>query len=529
MDSCHDYVLIGAGSAGCTLAAELARLRPDRSVLVLEAGGSDRHPFVRIPAAFSRAFQTRLDWNLYTASQPALDGRRLYWPRGKSLGGSSSINAMIYQRGHGADYDDWAARGAEGWNWDQVEPHFRATEGNQHPPDPSHGTTGALRVRDQPDPHPLSRAMIAAFAERGVLPSADLNNGNPRGAALNQVTLRGSRRWSAADAFLRPAMEQGTVQVQPRASVKRVVIERGRAVGVEWRGRWGGQHLAHARREVILCAGAVHSPTLLMLSGVGPAEHLRELGIPVLASLPGVGENLQDHLVVGAIAAVRAPGTLGEALTLRGALRYLLRGRGPLASNVAEVCAFAGEDDAGLPAWQFHGAPGYFKNHGLGRETTPAISLGPVLLRPRSVGRIRLSSAELSAPPEIDPRYGSDPRDLDSLVAGIRLARRVLAAPALAPWHPEEVLPGLACAEDDLDALRAHVRATGETLYHPVGTCRMGAAADPGAVLDPQLRVRGVAGLRVVDASVMPVIPRGNTHAPTVMLAHRAARMIADA
>ena len=406
MDTVHDYVLIGAGSAGCTLAGALARLRPERSVLVLEAGGSDRHPFVRIPAAFSRAFQTQLDWNLHTVPQPGFDGRRLYWPRGRCLGGSSSINAMIYQRGHRADYDEWGERGAEGWNWNSVEPHFRATEGNARPSlaaSAAHGSAGQLRVRDQPDPNPLSHAMLAAFAECGVPPSTDLNDGDPRGAALNQVTMRGARRWSAADAFLRPAMAQGAVEVRTHAAVQTLVFERGRAVGVRWRGRWGREHFARARREVILSAGAVHSPALLLRSGIGPAEHLRALGLPVVRDLPGVGENLQDHLVAGAIIGVRAPGTLGEALTLRSALRYLLLGRGPLASNVAEVSAFVGRDGSTLPEWQFHGAPGYFKNHGLDRETTPAVTLGPVLLRPHSAGRIRLASPDPAVPPEIDP------------------------------------------------------------------------------------------------------------------------------
>lgn len=524
-----DFVIVGAGSAGCVLANRLSA-KPEHRVLLIEAGGSDSHPYVKIPAAFCKLFKTARDWDYQTEPQPGCGGRQLYWPRGKMLGGSSSINAMIYMRGHRADYDEWAALGNTGWGYQDLLPYFRRSESNSRGADDFHGDDGPLRVADLNDPNPLSEAIVRGFAECGVATTNDFNGATQEGAGLNQVTMRQARRWSAADAYLHSVrLQRPNLQIVQNALVRRVVFEGTRATGVEYSTAGGPVQTASTGREIILCAGAIGSPQILLLSGVGPAAQLRAIGIPMVHDLPGVGENLQDHLISGVIMGSNRRDTLASAESIGSAFRYFFRKkRGPLSSNVAEVCAFV-HTQSGLaaPDLQFHGAPGYFVNHGLGREKIPAASLGATLIRPHSVGRLSLRSTDPTAHPAIDPRYLSDPRDLALLVEGFKLARRVFASAAFRPHATVELVPGPQTQSDE--DIAAAIRGNCETLYHPTGTCRMGPVGEANAVVDPQLRVQGLAGLRVVDASIMPVIPRGNTNAPTMAIAEKAADLLLQA
>jgi len=506
-----DHVVVGAGSAGCVLAGRLTE-DPTCRVLLLEAGTADRGLAVRIPAAFPKLFRTARDWNYRTAPEPALGGRALYWPRGKMLGGSSSMNAQMYVRGHRADYDRWKDLGNTGWGFDGVLPFFARAE-------------GALTIGDLRDPNPTTRAFVRAAMETGIPPLEDAKGAEPEGVTVARVTQRRGRRWSAADAYLRPALRRPNLTVRAGAHVTRVLVEGRRAAGVEYR-RAGERAVAHAEREVILAGGAVNSPQLLMLSGIGPGDALRALGIEVCRHLPGVGANLQDHLAIAVIVRCPEPVSLVAAESLANLARYLVFRRGMLTSNVGEAYALVRtRPDVAAPDLELIFAPVPFMEHGLVKPPGHGLTIGLVLLQPRSRGVVELESPDPLAPPRIRPGYLSDPdgEDLGTLVEGLRLARRVFRAPALARYVGAELEPGSEVATDL--ALAAFVRQKAETLYHPVGTCRMG--IDDLAVVDPELRVQGVDGLRVVDASVMPVIIRGHTHAPTVMIAEKAAALIA--
>ena len=515
----YDVILVGAGSAGCVLAN---RLTADgaRRVLLLEAGEPDRRAEIHIPAAFSKLFQSEADWNYRTEPQAHLGGRSLYWPRGKVLGGSSSINAMIYIRGHHADYDGWAAAGCDGWGYADVLPYFKRSEDFAGGAGPYHGAGGELRVEPPRSPSAFGEAFVEAATRRGVQRNDDFNGATQDGVGWYDLTQRGGRRASAARAFLRPALRREALTVETGAHATRVVIENGRAVGVEYV-QDGETRVARAD-EVVVCGGAINSPQLLMLSGIGPAEALGRHGIAVVADRPGVGENLQDHLIVGL--RYRMPkGSLLDAEGPLSVLSYLAFRKGMLTSNIAEVGLFthtrAGEPS---PDVQFHVAPVLFEDHGLTPPTEHGFSIGPTGVRPRSRGRIALRSADPHAHPAIDPNYLADPADVASLVEGLKLGREIAAEASLDPFRSGELSPGADVTSDA--GLARYVRETCETLYHPVGTCRMGPDAD--AVVDLELRVRGVDGLRVVDASVMPTIPNGNTNAPTMMLAERAADLM---
>jgi choline dehydrogenase len=521
----YDYVVVGAGSAGCVLANRLSE-DPSARVLLIEAGRRDRHPNIKIPAAFAKQFKTKLDWDLATEPEPHCDNRSIYIPRGKGLGGSSSMNAMLYVRGNPLDYEGWVQAGAAGWGWADVLPYFLRAEDNQRGASEYHATGGPLRVEDERSPRPLTGRFLAACAEAGIPRIADYNGPEQDGAALAQVTQRGGKRWSTADAYLRPALERPNLEVVTGALVSGLEIEGDAVRGVRYSRRRGSRQLARAEREVILSAGAIGSPQLLLLSGVGPADQLRQLGVQVRHELPGVGENLQDHPYVICSWDVPGGGSLADAEKPKALLEYLLRKTGPLTSTVAEAFAFV-RSRPGLPApdLQFHFAPAYFSDNGFEEYDGHAISSGPVLVKPRSRGWVRLRSADPAAKPRILTNSLAEEDDLAALVAGVRLAREIAAAGPLAEVVGRELFPG---GEVDTDeAIAADVRRRAELLYHPVGTCRMGIGAD--AVVAPDLRVHGLEGLRVADASVMPVIPNGNTNAPTIMIAEKAADLVRTA
>jgi choline dehydrogenase-like flavoprotein len=518
-----DYVIVGAGSAGCVLANRLSE-NPDTRVLLLEAGGVDRSPKIKIPAAFADQFHTKLDWDFFTEPEPHVDDRELFIPRGKALGGSSSMNAMLYVRGRPLDYDLWERQGAPGWGWDDVLPYFIKAEDNSRGDSEFHGTGGPTRVVEQRSPRPMNERFLAASEEAGIPRVPDYNGPEQDGASAAQVMQKNGRRWSSADGYLRPAMKRPNLSVRTGAQVLRVALESGRAAGVVVGDAGGGEETIRAAKEVILSAGAIQSPQLLMLSGIGPEHHLREHGIDVRQALPGVGLNLQDHPFVTMIWEVDDDQTLYGADKPKNLLRWLFKREGPLTSTVAEVFAFV-RTRGGLPAAdiQFHMGAAYYEDHGAETYDGHCAVIAPVLISPQARGKVSLRSAEPTAKPRILTNTLSAPDDVASLVAGMKLAREIAAKPSMSKVVLKELKPG-ADATDDAD-LEADLRRRLMLIYHPVGTCRMSDTGED-AVVDSALRVHGVEGLRVVDASVFPVIPGGNTHAPTVMVAEKAADLI---
>jgi choline dehydrogenase len=519
----YDYIIVGAGTAGCVLANRLSE-RPETRVLLLEAGPPDKRAEVRIPAAFSKLFKSSYDWNFSTVAQPQLGGREMYWPRGRTLGGSSSMNAQMHVRGNRLDFDGWRDRGNPGWGWSDVLPYFRRSERCARGAADWRGTEGPMVVSELRDPNPATQAFVAAAQEAGIRRNDDINAEHQDGVDFAQVTQRNGRRWSAADAYLRPAMKRPNLTVITGAHAQRIVMSGRRAEGVEF--IVAGQRVtATARREVIVASGAIGSPHLLLLSGIGDENALGAVGVPVVHHLPGVGENLQDHLAAGMVVRSRLPITMFAAESIPNVIRYLLSRRGMLSSNVAEGLAFvrSGPEQA-APDIELLFAPAPFVNHGFTKPDGHGLTLGVILLTPKSAGRISLRTANASDAPLIDPRYLSDPEgdDMRRLLTGMRVARRVLDAPAFAHLVGESILPPPGATSDD--ALSALIRAHAETLYHPVGTCRMG--SDAMSVVDPSLRVHGVDRLRVIDASVMPDIVRGHTNAATVMIAEVGADLV---
>lgn len=517
----YDYIIVGAGSAGCVLASRLSE-DPKIKVLLLEAGGPDKRKECHIPVAFSKVFKTPCDWAYYTEPESHLGNRNLYWPRGKMLGGSSSMNAMIYIRGHRSDYDHWRDLGNQGWSYNQVLPYFKRSEKQQNGASAYHGVSGPLTVSNLRSPNPLSHAFIEAAQQCGFQRNDDFNAESQEGFGFYQVTQCGGKRCSAADAFLRPAMSRPNLQVKTGVQVFDIIFEHKRAIAVSFQ-EGNGSKQEHAQREIILCAGAIGSPQLLMLAGIGPAERLRTLGIPVLLDLPGVGGNLQDHPAVPIAYQCTQPISLLNAETLSALARYMIFKDGVLTSNVAEAGGFIRiRNDSPAPDLQFHFGPGYYVDHGFQKSKHHAFTLGPTLIHPRSRGRIRLRSSNPLDSPLIEANYFCDPQDLDLMLDGVKLARRIASAAAFEKYRGPEMLPGPDAKEEI--ALRHHIEKYAATLYHPVGTCKMG--NDALAVVDSELRVHGVQGLRVVDASIMPVITGGNTNAPTTMIAEKAADLI---
>jgi choline dehydrogenase-like flavoprotein len=517
-----DYVIVGAGSAGCVLAARLTE-DPSTSVLLIEAGGKGVHPNIAIPAAFAKQFKTKLDWDYSTEPEPGCDNRSLYIPRGKGLGGSSSMNAMLYVRGRPLDYDLWEAEGCPGWGWKDVRPYFLRAENNERGASEHHATGGPLNVADERSPRKLTGRFLAAAEQTGIPRVPDYNGPEQDGASPVQVTQRKGRRFSSADAYLRPNMKRENLTVITGAQVLRVELAGDRATGVRYSDKRGNEQIASAGREVILAAGAIGSPQLLMLSGIGPADHLREVGVDVQHDLPGVGENLQDHPYVVCIWESKLGESLYGADKPKALLEWLLRRSGPLTSSVAEAFAFV-RSRPGLPApdLQFHFAPAYFNDNGFDEFDGHAFTLGPVLVTPKSRGRLTLRSSDPAAKPRIVTNSLTEPEDVQALVTGMRRAREMAAAGPLAEAVAREIFPGDGVESDD--DLAADLRRRVELIYHPVGTCKMGSGEE--AVVDAELRVRGIEGLRVADASIMPVIPGGNTNAPAIMVGERGADLI---
>jgi choline dehydrogenase-like flavoprotein len=521
--SSYDYVIVGAGSAGCVLANRLSA-DPGTRVLLLEAGGSDRNVNIRIPAGFPKQFRSKLDWGYESEPEPNLIGRSMFLPRGKSLGGSSSMNAMIYMRGHRVDYDTWAERGASGWSYPEVLPYFKRAEGNERIHDAYHGNDGPLNVADPTWLSGLTDPFTQSAKAVGIPTNDDFNGAEQEGAGPLQLTQKRGRRWSAADAYLHPVKkERENLTVVTGALAQRLLWRGTRATGVAYE-KNGRSHIARAEGEVILSAGAFNSPQLLMLSGVGPADHLRQHGIDVIADSPHVGEHLADHAMTTVTYEIKGLSCLADATHPKYLLQYLLqRGKGKLSSNVGESGAHVRVGD-GTPAPDFQilmGAAYYFDN-GYRTYPGPAVTLAPCFLRPTSEGSVRLRSANPSDAPAIRIGFMGDRQEIETNIAAIRLAREIAESGPLGQAVVKNIDPGPGVKTDE--QIEAWIRAEMQHEYHPSCTVRMGAEGD--GALDEELRVRGVDGLRVIDCSSFPTIPGGNTNAPAIMLAERASDLI---
>ena len=527
-----DYIVTGAGSAGCAVAARLSEDGRYR-VLLLEAGGKDSGFWIHVPIGYSRLFANpRINWMFESEPEPELEGRTMYQPRGKVLGGTSSINGMVYMRGNPADYDLWRQRGCTGWDWDSVLPYFRKAEDQERGPSETHGSGGPLRVSDQAIDWELGDRFISAALEAGLPANNDFNDGEQEGAGPFQNTTNRRQRWSTATAYLRPARRRANLVIRTKSHATRLLVEAGRASGVEFLCD-GVPQIARAKGEIVVCGGVYGSPQLLQLSGIGPAAQSQQFGIPVVRDMQAVGADLQDHFYVRLAFRCTKPITLNDVANspvkkLIAGLQYVLFQKGPLTSNGICAGGFARSDprlerpdiQLNFSVWSFAER----NNRGVVPHPFPGFTISAVHLRPDARGSVRLKSPDPLAAPEIRFNFLKSRDDIAALTAGMRLARKITTQPTLAPYVAEELLPGPRVNSDA--EFEAAIRKNGVSNLHPVGTCRMG--ADPEAVCDPRLRVNGIAGLRVVDASVMPTVPAGNTNAPTIMIAEKAADMILE-
>jgi len=525
----YDFIVLGAGSAGCAVAGRLSESGRYR-VLLLEAGPADTNPWIHIPLGYTKVFTNpQVNWMFESEPEPTLNNRTLYQPRGKVLGGTSSINGTVYMRGVPADYDAWRQRGCEGWDWDNVLPFFRKAENQERGADEYHGAGGPLNVSDIPHEWPLAKAMIEAAVQCGIPRNPDFNGPTQEGAGFYQFTVNNKRRWSAARAYLGPAKGRANLRIVTEAHTTRILFDGARATGVEFRTP-SGLSRARAGREIIVSGGAFGSPQILQVSGLGPAEHLQSVGVAVVRDMPGVGSNLQDHFNTYLSFRCRDAATLNE---LAGSLpkrlvagaQYALTRSGTLTGTGIYAGAFVRSDprleNPDLQINMFSWSTQERKRTGIVAHPFPAYTLSPVHLHPEGRGSVRLKSADPLAPPAIRFNQLKTDYDISAILYGMKLCRKLAAAPALAAYTVEEVLPGPKVATDE--ELLEDVRARAVANYHPVGTCRMGRG--PDCVVDPRLRVHGIAGLRVADASIMPTIVAGNTNAPSIMIGEKCAAM----
>jgi choline dehydrogenase-like flavoprotein len=532
MPETFDYIVAGAGSAGCVIAARLSE-NPKHRVLLLEAGPKDSSPWIHMPMGYAKLFANpQLNWMYESEPEPELQNRTMYQPRGKVLGGTSSINGMVYMRGNPADYDEWRQRGCTGWDWDSILPYFKKAEDQERGPNDVHGVGGPLRVSEHPVRWKLAEHFVDAAIEAGLPANDDFNSGHQDGAGHFQCTMKAARRWSTAAAYLGQAKNRANLTIETEALATKILVEEGRAVGIAYSQR-GTPKEARARGEVIVCGGVYNSPQLLQLSGIGPGDLLQKHGIPVVCDRPGVGNELQDHFYVRLAYRCTQPITLndvGNSFWRRTAagIQYFLTHSGPLASNGICAGGFAKSDERlarpdiqlNFSTWSFQGRD----RRGVLPHPWPGFSVSAVHLRPDARGHVRIKSPDPTAPPAILFNFLKTQYDLDALRSGMRLVRKITQQPAIAPLVAGEILPGPSVNTDK--EFEDSIRANGLSNLHPVGTCRMG--PDEAAVCDIHLRVNGVGHLRVVDASVMPAVPAGNTNAPTIMIAEKAADMIKE-
>lgn len=524
----YTYIVIGSGAAGCVVANRLSA-DPAHRVLLLEAGGRDWNPLIHIPVGFTKLTTPDVNWGFSTVPQREMDGREMWYPQGRTLGGSTSINAMIYIRGHREDYEEWKHLGNKGWGYEDVLPYFRKSEHNERLNDRFHGTSGDMNVTQQVQQNPLTKAFVRSCQEIGLPFNADVNGAEQDGVTFYDVTQRNVRRESSATAFLRPAKDRPNLTTLTRAQAVKVLIENGRAVGVQYLHR-KKLVTAYVDGEVILSSGAVNSPKLLLLSGIGPADELRQRGVDVVHHLPGVGKNFQDHMDVY-LTAETAPVSYNEEdrpdRAVRHAIQYLLYKTGPMTACVAEAGAFIrSSDEVRSPDIQIHCLPAYVIDHGRQRVKGHGITINTCNLRPKSIGSVTLRSANPLDQPLIDPNFCGDPEGHDWKISmeGFRWGRRILGSEAFRPFIKREHLPGAQVQSDD--EVRQYIRAWSKTDYHPVGSCKMG--SDELAVVDQQLRVHGIDGLRVIDASIMPTLISGNTQAPSVMIGEKGSTIVLE-
>jgi choline dehydrogenase-like flavoprotein len=522
-----DYIVIGGGSAGCALAARLTE-KSDVSVLMLEAGPRDTNPYIHLPVGFYKMTSGPLTWGLKTAPQAHANNREIPYAQGRVLGGGSSINAEVFTRGCPEDYDAWAGEyGCAGWSFREVQPFFLRSEDNDTYSDSWHGVGGPLGVSSLSPPHPMTRAFVQACQQFGIPYNPDFNGPQQKGAGPYQTTTRNAKRCSTATGYLKPALSRRNLAVKTDVLVRRIVVENGRACGVEVIEN-GRATMLRAEREIILTAGAIGSPKLMLLSGLGPADELRALGIDVAADLPEVGRNLHDHFGIDLVYELSGPYSLDKYAKLHwmawAGLEYLAFGKGPVASNVVEGGAFWYADQSSpTPDLQFHFLIGAGVEAGVPKISSGSgVTLNSYTLRPRARGSVKLRSADIAAAPIVDPNFLGDPYDLKTSTEGVRISREILNQSAMARYVRKEHFPGASISGQV--ALEAYARQYGRTSYHPVGTCRMG--GDARSVVDPQLRVRGVEGLRICDSSIMPRVVSSNTNAASIMIAEKASAMI---